>query len=61
MLHTMLAGIYAMVGLTCFTAGVLYLPGRVSGSWRLRRATGSLIVVFECEIAAITAYWIISI
>ena len=61
MLHTMLVGICAMAGLTCFTAGVLYLPRRVSGSWRLRLATRSLIVVFECEIAAVAAYWIVSI
>ena len=57
----MLVTICAAAGLICFTGGVLRLPLRASGSWRLRLATASLTIVFECEIAAVAAYWIASI
>ncbi len=61
MLHTMLAATCAVVGLICFTARALCLPLRASGSWRLRLATGSLIIVSECEIVVGAANWIASI
>lgn len=60
MLHTLLVIPYAAVGLAGFTAGVLWLPSKVSGLRRLRRYSWAVIAMFEVLVVAVAAYWIAS-